>query len=187
MLNLYRYRHLYRYIRLVSDGVLFMQDSYTKLENPWKSLSLLWSAWKSLNCSCFSGYFLKLFGIKNWTFCWFRSYLSKTRAVWNSLKLPFEQYNVSFYGLPQGCKLLSDIGQSPTKFGTCPSKSNFDRTLVRSKKYIVTLYIFFAVTKSGCKFTQFAFAIKFTLNEFELNLFVKTWIAKLIKILKYSS
>ena len=28
----------------------------------------------------------------------------------------------------QGCKLLSDIGQCPTKFGKCPSKSNFDRT-----------------------------------------------------------
>jgi hypothetical protein len=26
----------------------------------------------------------------------------------------------------QGCKLLSDIGQCPTKFGKCPSKSNFD-------------------------------------------------------------
>jgi hypothetical protein len=34
----------------------------------------------------------------------------------------------------QGCKLLSDIGQCPTKFGKCPSKSNFDRTLVRSQK-----------------------------------------------------
>jgi hypothetical protein len=34
----------------------------------------------------------------------------------------------------QGCKLLSDIGQCPTKFGKCPSKSNFDRTLVRSKR-----------------------------------------------------
>ena len=41
----------------------------------------------------------------------------------------------------QGCKLLSDIGQCPTKFGKCPSKSNFDRTLVRSQKKIVT-YIF---------------------------------------------
>jgi hypothetical protein len=26
----------------------------------------------------------------------------------------------------QGCKLLSDIRQCPTKFGKCPSKSNFD-------------------------------------------------------------
>jgi hypothetical protein len=33
----------------------------------------------------------------------------------------------------QGCKLLSDIGQCPTKFGKCPSKSNFDRTLVQSQ------------------------------------------------------
>jgi hypothetical protein len=30
----------------------------------------------------------------------------------------------------------------PTKFGKCPSKSNFDRTLVRSQKQFVTLYIF---------------------------------------------
>jgi hypothetical protein len=34
----------------------------------------------------------------------------------------------------QGCKLLSDIGQCPTKFGKCPCKSNFDRTLVRSQR-----------------------------------------------------
>ena len=60
----------------------------------------------------------------------------------------------------QGCKLLSDIGQCPTKFGKCPSKSNFDRTLVRSQKKFVTLYLFFAVTKSDCKFTQFAFCNK---------------------------
>jgi hypothetical protein len=31
-------------------------------------------------------------------------------------------------GISQGCKLLSDIGQCPTKFGKCPSKSNFDVT-----------------------------------------------------------
>ena len=43
------------------------------------------------------------------------------------------------YTPPQGCKLLSDIGQCPTKFGKCPSKSNFDRTLVRSQNKIVTL------------------------------------------------
>ena len=32
--------------------------------------------------------------------------------------------------ITQGCKLLSHIGQCPTKFGKCTSKSNFDRTLV---------------------------------------------------------
>ena len=58
----------------------------------------------------------------------------------------------------QGCKLLSDIGQCPTKFGKCPSKSNFDRTLVRSQKKLS--HTFFAVTKSDCKFTQFAFCNK---------------------------
>ena len=59
----------------------------------------------------------------------------------------------------QGCKLLSDIGQCPTKFGNCLSKSNFDRTLVRSQKNCHIIH-FFAVTKSNCKFTHFA--IKFT-------------------------
>jgi hypothetical protein len=46
----------------------------------------------------------------------------------------------------QGCKLLSDIGQCPTKFDKCPSKNNFDRTLVRSQKN--SHMHFFAVTKS---------------------------------------
>jgi hypothetical protein len=59
----------------------------------------------------------------------------------------------------QGCKLLSDIGQCPTKFGKCPSKSNFDWTLVRSQKKL-SHYTFFAVTKSDCKFTLFAFCNK---------------------------
>jgi hypothetical protein len=49
----------------------------------------------------------------------------------------------------QGCKLLSDIGQCPTKLGKCLSKSNF-----------TSHYTFFAVTKSDCKFTQFAFCNK---------------------------
>ena len=56
----------------------------------------------------------------------------------------------------QGCKLLSDIGQCPTKFGKCPSKSNFDWTLVRSQKDCHIIH-FFAVTKSDCKL---AFAIR---------------------------
>jgi hypothetical protein len=59
----------------------------------------------------------------------------------------------------QGCKLLSDIGQCPTKFGKCPSKSNFDRTLVRMSDHKKNSHIthFFAVTKSDLHF-----AIKFT-------------------------
>jgi hypothetical protein len=52
----------------------------------------------------------------------------------------------------QGCKLLSDIGQCPTKFGKCPSKSDFDHT-----KKICHIIHFFAVTKSDCKFTQLVF------------------------------
>ena len=57
----------------------------------------------------------------------------------------------------QGCKLLSDIGQCPTKFGKCPSKSNFDRTNSQKKNCHIH---FFAVAKSDCKFTQFAFCNK---------------------------
>ena len=58
----------------------------------------------------------------------------------------------------QGCKLLSDIGQCPTKFGKCPSKSNFDRTLVRSQKKIVTY--FFCCDKIRLQIHQFAFCNK---------------------------
>jgi hypothetical protein len=71
--------------------------------------------------------------------------------------------DVTFQMSSQGCKLLSDIGQCPTKFDKCPSKSNFDRTLVRSQKKICHIH-FFAVTKSDCKFTQFAFCNKFYLT-----------------------
>jgi hypothetical protein len=46
----------------------------------------------------------------------------------------------------QNCKLLSDIVQCPTKFGKCPSKSNFDRTLVRSQKKL-SHYTFFCCDK----------------------------------------
>ena len=72
--------------------------------------------------------------------------------------LALEQTQYSMLNV-QGCKLLSDIGQCPTKFGKCPSKSNFDQTLVRSQKKL-SHYTFFAVTKSDCKFTQFAFCNK---------------------------
>ena len=48
----------------------------------------------------------------------------------------------------QGCKLLSDIGHCPTKLGKCLSKSNFDRTLVRSKKkYCHIIATFFCCDK----------------------------------------
>ena len=47
------------------------------------------------------------------------------------------------------------VGHRPTKFGKYLSKSNFDRTLVRSQKNCHAIH-FFAVTKSDCKFTQFA-------------------------------
>jgi hypothetical protein len=62
----------------------------------------------------------------------------------------------------QGCKLLSDIGQCPTKFGKCPSKSNFDRTLVRSHKKIVTLYIFLLWQNPIANSLNLYFAINFT-------------------------
>jgi hypothetical protein len=62
----------------------------------------------------------------------------------------------------QGCKLLSDIGQCPTKFGKCPSKSNFDRTLVRSQKKVVTLYIFLLWQNTIANLLNLHFAITFT-------------------------
>ena len=37
----------------------------------------------------------------------------------------------------QGCKLLSDIGQCPTKFGKCPSKSNFDQGFLVSPLVLI--------------------------------------------------
>ena len=46
--------------------------------------------------------------------------------------------------ISQGCKLLSDIGQCPTKFGKCPSKRNFDRKLVRSQKKLSHTFFFVA-------------------------------------------
>ena len=51
-----------------------------------------------------------------------------------------------YANMVQGCKLLSYIGQCPTKFDKCLSKNNFDRTLVRSQKN--SHMHFFAVTKS---------------------------------------
>jgi hypothetical protein len=63
--------------------------------------------------------------------------------------------------ISQGCKLLSDIGQCPTKFGKCPSKSNFDRTLARSQKKFVT-YIFLLWQNPIANSLNLHFAIKFT-------------------------
>jgi hypothetical protein len=85
----------------------------------------------------------------------------------------------------QGCKLLSDIGQCPTKFGKCPSKSNFDRTLVRSQKKL-SHYTFFCCDKSDCKFTQFAFfAIKFTRHSSILLNVAPEWLYILVSWLIY--
>jgi hypothetical protein len=58
--------------------------------------------------------------------------------------------------ISQGCKLLSDIGQCPTKFGKCPSKSNFE------KKYIVTLYIFLLWQNPIANSFNLHFTIKLT-------------------------
>jgi hypothetical protein len=62
----------------------------------------------------------------------------------------------------QGCKLLSDIGQCPTKFGKCPSKSNFDRTLVRSQKKIACHIHFLLWQNPIANSLNLHFAIKFT-------------------------
>jgi hypothetical protein len=89
----------------------------------------------------------------------------------------------------QGCKLLSDIGQCPTKFDKCPSKSNFDRTLVRSQKKNCHIIHFFAVTKSDCKFTQYSlnlhFAIKFTRHSSILLNVAPEWLYILVSWLIY--
>jgi hypothetical protein len=84
----------------------------------------------------------------------------------------------------QGCKLLSDIGQCPTKFGKCPSKSNFDRTLVRSQKKICHIH-FFAVKKSDCNFTQFTFCNKIYGHSSILLNVVPEWLYILVSWLIY--
>jgi hypothetical protein len=61
----------------------------------------------------------------------------------------------------QGCKLLSDIGQCPTKFGNCLSKSNFDLTLVRSQKNCHIIH-FLLWQNSIANSLNLHFAIKFT-------------------------
>jgi hypothetical protein len=62
----------------------------------------------------------------------------------NELIGAFRKIKYFSWQLPyQGCKLLSDIGQCPTKFGKCPSKSNFDRTLVRSQKNLRGILAFY--------------------------------------------
>jgi hypothetical protein len=87
--------------------------------------------------------------------------------------------------VPQGCKLLSDIGQCPTKFGKCPSKSNFDRTLVRSKKYIVTLYIFSLRQNPIANSLNLHFAIKFTRHSSILLNVAHEWLYILVSWLIY--
>jgi hypothetical protein len=85
----------------------------------------------------------------------------------------------------QGCKLLSDIGQCPTKFGKCPSKSNFDRTLVRSQKKIVTLYIFLLWQNPIANSLNLHFAIKFTRHSSILLNVAPEWLYILVSWLIY--
>jgi hypothetical protein len=84
--------------------------------------------------------------------------------------------------LEQGCKLLSDIGQCPTKFGKCPSKSNFDRTLVRSQKKFVTLYIFLLWQNPIANSLNLHFAIRH--SSILLNV-ASEWLYKLVSWLIY--
>jgi hypothetical protein len=85
----------------------------------------------------------------------------------------------------QGCKLLSDIVQCSTKFGKCPSKSNFDRTLVRSEKYIVTLYIFSLWQNLIANSLNLHFAIKFTRHSSILLNVAPEWLYILVSWLIY--
>jgi hypothetical protein len=88
----------------------------------------------------------------------------------------------------QSCKLiLSDIGQCPTKFGKCPSKSNFDRTLVRSQKKIVTLYIFLMWQNPIANSLNLHFAIKFTRHSSILLNVAPEWLYILASWLIYIS
>jgi hypothetical protein len=85
----------------------------------------------------------------------------------------------------QGCKLLSDIGQCPTKFGKCPSKSNFDRSLVRSQKKIVTLYIFLLWQNPIANSLNLHFAIKFARHSRILLNVAPEWLYILVSWLIY--
>jgi hypothetical protein len=72
------------------------------LENPWirkqKVLEYINKCLKVLKLSCFSGYFLKFLALRIGHFVnWFCSCLTKAKAVWNSLKLAFEQFKIAFY------------------------------------------------------------------------------------------
>jgi hypothetical protein len=82
------------------------------------------------------------------------------------------------------CKLLSDIGQCPTKFGKCPSKSNFDRTLVGSQKKIVT-YIFLLWQNPIANSLNLHFAIKFTRHSSILLNVAPEWLYILVSWLIY--
>jgi hypothetical protein len=82
------------------------------------------------------------------------------------------------------CKLLSDIGQCPTKFGKCPSKSNFDRTLVGSQKKIVT-YILLLWQNPIANSLNLHFAIKFTRHSSILLNVAPEWLYILVSWLIY--
>jgi hypothetical protein len=83
----------------------------TKLENPWKFLNLetkikgLQSPWvyKEVHESPYIVFalvdiFWNCLALRIGHFVnWFCSCLTKTKVVWNSLKLPFVQFNVTFY------------------------------------------------------------------------------------------
>ena len=53
------------------------------------------------------------------------------------MKIETKEENQDVINAQHGCKLLSDIGQCPTKFRKNPTKITFDRTLVRRKNKIV--------------------------------------------------
>jgi hypothetical protein len=85
----------------------------------------------------------------------------------------------------QSWKLLSDIGQCLTKFGKCLSKSNFDRTMVRSQKKIVT-YIFLLWQNPIANSLNLHFAIKFTRHSSILLNVAPEWLYILVSWLIYN-
>jgi hypothetical protein len=93
--------------------------------------------------------------------------------------LCYTEKKCKFSTLVQGCKLLSDIGQCPTKFGKCPSKSNFDRTLVRSQKKFVT-YTFLLWQNPIANSLNLHFAIKFTRHSSILRNVAPEWLYILV-------
>jgi hypothetical protein len=73
----------------------------------------------------------------------------------------------------------------PTKSGKCPSKSDFDWTLVRSHKKMVSLYIFLLWQNPIANSLNLYFAIKFTRHSSILLNVASEWLYILVLLLIY--